>query len=427
MVSNVDEYIKQGEVLYSIGNFEEAKKQYKKAVEADSMNINAYFKLSEAYIMLDDYEKAEQCLENILLIEKENAKAYFYLGNISFLKDDIESGKSYYSKAIHFGFSDVEVFVNYATICEEQGDYQEALKYYNKAIIKDKFRADIRLRKAQILIAMNKTEEALETLDVFIELDPNLFEGYHLKFLIFLENERIGEAEDVLNKALGLFPDDEGFWFDKILLLQAQQKVDEALQLIESKFSNNDSSLILREKVKIYLAKNEIKPAIDTLKKMISLEEEFDEQSRFYLAFINIGELNYEEALKYIEEIVLKENQGMYYYASLYLKGQIIKQTEGEQSSKLYYKGVLSTFRDASLAYPDKMDLIVYRGLIYKELKNYERALEMANYLLAISEDFGEAYLLRSQIYEDMGEIEKSKNDKQIAISKNVSLNILGI
>lgn len=427
MVSNVDEYIKQGEVLYSIGNFEEAKKQYKKAVEADSMNINAYFKLSEAYIMLDDYEKAEQCLENILLIEKENAKAYFYLGNISFLKDDIESGKSYYSKAIHFGFSDVEVFVNYATICEEQGDYQEALKYYNKAIIKDKFRADIRLRKAQILIAMNKTEEALETLDVFIELDPNLFEGYHLKFLIFLENERIGEAEDVLNKALGLFPDDEGFWFDKILLLQAQQKVDEALQLIESKFSNNDSSLILREKVKIYLAKNEIKPAIDTLKKMISLEEEFDEQSRFYLAFINIGELNYEEALKYIEEIVLKENQGMYYYASLYLKGQIIKQTEGEQSSKLYYKGVLNTFRDASLAYPDKMDLIVYRGLIYKELKNYERALEMANYLLAISEDFGEAYLLRSQIYEDMGEIEKSKNDKQIAISKNASLNILGI
>ena len=106
---------------------------------------------------------------------------------------------------------------------------------------------------------------------------------------------------------------------------------------------------------------------------------------------------------------------------------QIIKQTEGEQSSKLYYKGVLSTFRDASLAYPDKMDLIVYRGLIYKELKNYERALEMANYLLAISEDFGEAYLLRSQIYEDMGEIEKSKNDKQIAISKNASLNILGI
>lgn len=427
MISNLEEYIKQGDVLYSIGNYEEAKKLYQKAVKEDPMNIDSYFKLSEAYVMLEDYPKAQKCLENVLLIEKDNPKAYFHLGNISFLKNDIQSGKSYYSKAIHFGFSDIEIFINYAIVCEEQGDYEQALNYYNKAITKDKFRSDIRFRKAQILIAMNKTEEALETLDIFIELDPNLFEGYHLKFLVLLENDRIQEAEEILDRAIGLFPDDEGFCFDKILLLQKQQKLDEALKLIESKFRNNKSALILREKAKIHLAKNQIEDAKYDLKQIISLEDQFDEQARFYLAFINIGEKDFEEALEYIEQIISQKNEGMYYYAALYLKGSIIKATNGEISSKNYYKSVVGVFRDASLNYPDKLDLILYRGFIYKELNNYEKALEMANYLLAISEEFAEAYLLKSKIYEAMGDIEKARENQKLAKSKNTSLNVLGI
>ena len=40
MISNLEEYIKQGEVLYSIGNYEEAKKLYQKAVKEDPMNID---------------------------------------------------------------------------------------------------------------------------------------------------------------------------------------------------------------------------------------------------------------------------------------------------------------------------------------------------------------------------------------------------
>ena len=73
------------------------------------------------------------------------------------------------------------------------------------------------------------------------------------------------------------------------------------------------------------------------------------------------------------------------------------------------------------------MDLIIYRGIIYKELENYERALEMANYILAISDNIGEAYLLRAQIYEAMGDIEKSQSDKKLAVDKSEILNKFGI
>lgn len=176
------EYINQAKVLYSVGNYRESINKYKEAQKQNPMDIDIYFGLSESYIMLEDFISAEECLNNILLIDKDNAKAYFYLGNIKFLQDNQQDGKEAYLKAISLGFSDIDIFINYAIICEENEDYYKALKYYNKALSKDKFRADIMLRKIEILIGMDKIEEALENLDLFIQINPDLFEGYHLKF-----------------------------------------------------------------------------------------------------------------------------------------------------------------------------------------------------------------------------------------------------
>ena len=49
------------------------------------------------------------------------------------------------------------------------------------------------------------------------------------------------------------------------------------------------------------------------------------------------------------------------------------------------------------------------------------------NYILAISDNIGEAYLLRAQIYEAMGDIEKSQSDKKLAVDKSEILNKFGI
>lgn len=61
------------------------------------------------------------------------------------------------------------------------------------------------LRKIEILIGMDKIEEALENLDLFIQINPDLFEGYHLKFLILIENNRLQEAQQILQSAMAMF------------------------------------------------------------------------------------------------------------------------------------------------------------------------------------------------------------------------------
>ena len=49
------------------------------------------------------------------------------------------------------------------------------------------------------------------------------------------------------------------------------------------------------------------------------------------------------------------------------------------------------------------------------------------NYILAISDNIGEAYLLRAQIYEAMWDIEKSQSNKKLAVDKREILNKFGI
>ena len=422
------EYINQAKVLYSVGNYRESINKYKEAQKQNPMDIDIYFGLSESYIMLEDFISAEECLNNILLIDKDNAKAYFYLGNIKFLQDNQQDGKEAYLKAISLGFSDIDIFINYAIICEENEDYYKALKYYNKALSKDKFRADIMLRKREILIGMDKIEEALENLDLFIQINPDLFEGYHLKFLILIENNRLQEAQQILQSAMAMFPEDEGFLFDKVILFEEQQKIQEALEILETVFKNNNSKIVLNEKAKIYLSQNEVQKAKNTLKQIIDLnKDEFNEDSSFYLIMIYISENDYLNAQKYIDEIIEYKNEGIYYYSALFLKGQVIKALYGQNSCKDYYENTVGILRQGSLDYPDNLDLIIYRGIIYKELENYERALEMANYILAISDNIGEAYLLRAQIYEAMGDIEKSQSDKKLAVDKSEILNKFGI
>ena len=306
--------------------------------------------------------------------------------------------------------------------------YYKALKYYNKALSKDKFRADIMLRKIEILIGMDKIEEALENLDLFIQINPDLFEGYHLKFLILIENNRLQEAQQILQSAMAMFPEDEGFLFDKVILFEEQQKIQEALEILETVFKNNNSKIVLNEKAKIYLSQNEVQKAKNTLKQIIDLnKDEFNEDSSFYLIMIYISENDYLNAQKYIDEIIEYKNEGIYYYSALFLKGQVIKALYGQNSCKDYYENTVGILRQGSLDYPDNLDLIIYRGIIYKELENYERALEMANYILAISDNIGEAYLLRAQIYEAMGDIEKSQSDKKLAVDKSEILNKFGI
>ncbi|MBC8059802.1 MAG: tetratricopeptide repeat protein [Clostridiaceae bacterium] len=424
-VSQVEEYNQQGKVLYSLEKYNEAIEMYRKGESEDPMYKDTYFNLGEAYVMLDQYDKAKESFNKVILIDKKSGITYFHLGNVEFLLGNNDLGREYYAKAINNEYDDAQLYVNLATIAEEVSNNGEAIKNYNKAIARDKFRVDAKLRKALIYIGESKYDEALQTLDNMLEFNPEIFEGHHYKALVNIEMGNYSEAERTLEKASSLFPDDDGFAFDRIILLEKQEKYDEALNLINVRYGDSQERNILLEKAKILLAKEKIDEATTLFEQVKETEEVFDDETRFYLINIYINTNKVEKALSCSEDIITNAEKNSFYFAAIYYKALCLTKLGRVFEAKVAYEEAIKIFRFASSSNPGMLDLVIYRALCYKELRDYNKALEMVNYLIAISEDMGEAYLIRAEIYQELNEIDKADADRSAAASKSKVLGML--
>ena len=65
------------------------------------------------------------------------------------------------------------------------------------------------------------------------------------------------------------------------------------------------------------------------------------------------------------------------------------------------------------------------RQAYVKALKQYDKAFDMVNYLLAINKDFAEAYLIRAELYKELNEFDKAEMDRATAASKSKLLEML--
>ncbi len=63
--------------------------------------------------------------------------------------------------------------------------------------------------------------------------DPELYDGYHMKTAILLEEESFDEAVEFAKKASEKFPDDADLTYDYANALAMPKKYDESLQVLE--------------------------------------------------------------------------------------------------------------------------------------------------------------------------------------------------
>lgn len=423
-ISLAEEYNQQGKLLYKVNKYEEAIELYKKAEADDPMYAETYFNMGEAYVMLDKYDEARASFKKVLLIDKNNGETYFHLGNIEFLCDNNSAGREYYAQAINNGFVDYQLYFNLASVCEDEGNYEDAVKNYNRAIRIDNLRPEAKFRKAQIYMATHNYPEAVQALDSMIASNPEVFEGYHYKTLLLIEEGKFDDAETVLKHAIELFPDDEAFLFDRVLLLEKMEKYDEALDILSN--ISSESSDVLLEKGKIYLAKNNEAESIKCFETVIENEgSEFNAEARFYLINIYNFKKEYDNVLRYCEEVIGAGSKSTYYYSAVFFRAEAIMNSKPEAEAKAAFEEALKIFRRGCSENPGFMDLYVYRALCSKALKDYDNALEMVNYIINLDENFGDAYLIRSEIYKDLNEPEKAAEDRKTAESKGMVLKLV--
>ena len=297
--------------------------------------------------------------------------------------------------------------------------YKRQLSNYNKAIQLDKYFASAWLKKLELYLTQEQYSEALSVSDSMIDLFPDSFEGYHYKFAILMELGNIADAKIVLDRAITLFPDDPGFKLDKVHFLEREKNFAEAEKLLDdSFFEAPDSAEYAKLKVQLLLQQEKIEEAAIVAEK--ALNSTFDEELNFYLANIYFSTEQYRKAAESTQRTVNANSQSVYYFTALYFNALAHKKM-GEDTAE-QFNATIKQLRVACSKNPGMIDLYIYRALCYKEVKNYERAYEMVDYILAVSEDAPEALLIRAEINKEQGKLSQYEADRAEALKRNPKL-----
>ncbi len=446
--SNVSEYIIQSNVLMGQGKYEGAISILEKAEHEQKLNISIYIAKGVAYANLEQYEKAQIEFEKALKINKKDGTVYFHLGNIALLTGNKPSGIEYYNNAMAYGYDNAQLYYSLGLMYEEEGNDDLAIRYYSKATIKEPIRADVRIRKIKIFIRNNHMKEALQEIDELILCNPDIFEGYHLKYMVLENMGKLDEATKVVEDAIQLFPKDIGFAIDKASLMITKKEYDKALDYLNKidqtdEISNDEAHSIAMQQARIYALVQDMNNTVNSLLKARELSLKMDppklDLEALYLlmnCYVSLedynnvityakelkkvnGENYYSLAAYYYEPLAMKKINGENYYslAAYYYEPLAMKKINKSEEAKNLFKEAASILRNISLNNPGNIDSYAFRIMCLREIGEFEKALELADYLIMIKDDMAEAHTLKATILEDMGRNEEAKVEKAKAVS----------
>lgn len=423
------ELINQGISLMTTGNYSKAKEYFQHAIDEDDHNVEAYSHLGSACANLEQYDEALNAFDKVKLLDNDNGENYFSIGNIHILKGDLLKAVENYNKAEEKGFKNVELYANLAGMYRELGEKQQAIRNLTKAIRVAPLRGDIRVEKASIYIELGKFNEALETLEDLKKIIPDAFEAYDLQTQIYCGLGKHDKALEIITEATERFENDVVLQWIKIKVLVEMKKIDEAKKEIEDiklkkDYPNVAREVAIQESI-IYTLNNDITGAVKALESALNYEEgNVDEQTRYLLMNLYVSIKDYAKAIEVAKVLESTGTETLYSVSAMYYIPYLWKMQGRNEEANDRFKELVSYFRKLSINNPGFYELYMYRILCHNEIGEFDKALELAEYIENLYPEKADAYALKFTIYSAMGDVEKAKEAKNKAKSINPDLRI---
>lgn len=422
------ELINQGRALMAVENYTKAKEFFARAVKLDPSKKDAYIHLGNANANLELFDEALDNFKKVVGIDPEDGEAYFSIGNLYLLKKDMLQCVENYNKAEEKGFKRVELYSNLSAIYMQLGETMQAIRTLTKGIKAEPMRPDLRIEKAKMYIAADRFEEALDTLEELQSLFPDAFEAYDLQTQIYLGMKEYDKALEVITGAVERFDEDVVLRWIKIKVLVEMEKYDEAMKDIAEirKFTDYDTvarEVAVQEAI-ICSAKNDVAGAIKALEGALAYEAPgtVDGQCRFMLMNVCYGKKDYDKAMEHAKALSQLTDNSLFYVSGKYYAAHILKVQGKTEEANAELKKLAVELRKLTIHEPTFYEVYMYRLLCHKEIGEFDKALELADYMEALFPDRSDAYAFRSLVYTDMGRAEDAEKEKKKAKERNPNL-----
>ncbi len=408
MILEAQDLNQQGAMLLKSGRIEAAKEKLNQAIEINPMLMDSYKNYGDLYMSVGEYQNAKNSYKKALLIEK-NGLLHFLYGNACFMNDELHEGLENYNLAINEGFDSDEMMFFMGMAYEHMNDDNMALRYFQKACVKNPSRPDYLIKKIGVLIRSGDHELAKGATEELLAKSPEMFDGYHIKTQLLIRENKYEEAIAFSKFASDKFPEDADLLYDHARAVSLAGKLDEAVKIIEKAkkmkyFADSKRQFTMLEG-QIYAERNLFDKAVSSCKACIAMEGEngFDGEARFMLMNLYLAQSDFKNALEQATVFVKHNAKDLFYYAALYYKPFCTKKLGNAGEARKLYKEANSIYRLATLQNPAAIDIYLYRVMCLKDMEEYDKAMDLIEFILGLDENIAEVYILKAEIYQMQG------------------------
>lgn len=426
-IERFNDHISQGIALMTEQKYEAARKEFEAAISIDVKSYEAYIHLGNACANLGQFDDALSAFKNALVVEANSGEALYSIANIYLLKEERLKAVEFYNKAEEAGFKRAELYQILAGIFFDANDIAQALRNITRAIAAEPFDGDLRLFKARIYLADNKYDEALDTLDEMQKVLPDAFEAYDLRAQIYSGIGKYDEALKVSEMGCQRFPEDAHLALTKLKVLVEMNKDQEAADLIDKmkrcgQFDKVMKEAVIQESI-LFLRKQDTETTLSILQKAnTALGGDTD---ILYLIMDIYGKSeNYEKTIE-IADLLIGMNPGEFYESTArYFHAHSLDKLGKETEAKAEYRKLTSILRKATINNPSFYEGYIYRLLSHTRLGEFDKALELADYMENLYPDRADAHAFRHFIYKEQGDSAKAEESKNAALKINPGMSL---
>ena len=410
-MSDYKQYISDAKQAIDSKRYDEALDLLMMAISLEPNSMDALFLAGYASFFAERYDLAIDYLSRYIEKNPNNATAYFLLGSMYYSQRKSGKAIEYFDRAEMIGCDkefQQKIYYLRGVLCQLELHQDDALVYLKKADeigLYNTDRLDVLARIVQIYLQKGMLGKAEEYSRKLKGVYPTLYLSYKILFQILMLENKIEEAENVLdaaeresvmsvqekaenviNRAAILckkaeIKRDNNYYIDAIQILNELETMENLKQVIicESKIRIVEIFMTLgKYEMAIAVSKQVIDQASNEIRSLV-------DKARIDILECNLRRNDYSSAEK--DAISLKKSENTFirdyaYYIEAYCaRQQMLSGKRRRSEVDRIYAQLIAFYKNAVIKDPSDYTAYLYRARAYVDMGQYERAREIGKIL----------------------------------------------
>lgn len=382
----------RGFMYFNLGEYDKALADYNRTIELNPEYVEAYNSRALVYQQQGDLDAALADFDEALRLNPDYVRGYVNRGLLYSDQGEREQAIADFSRAIEIVPNEASNYVTRGYEYYLLGEYNTAIEDYNQALALNPAYPDVLYYRGLAYDDLGMDAEALEDYNDVLALNQgdNLVSTLINRGNIYYAAGDYDKALVDYDAALFMQPDEPYAHYNRGLVFFNLGRYDEAVDEYTFKLeAHPDDAFAWGERGKSYYYLGDLENALSDLNQAIELDPEYQDAyvHRAYVARDN-GE----------NEAALEDFN---------LAAELMPDDSNVYLQRGYVYSLLEQYDDAIADYTRSLELYddqwvyLYRADAYEQAGDIESALKDIDAVLAMDENFADAYLTRASIVQD--------------------------